>query len=184
MNRSKSPRTLSSVLLAAALAGIAAAGCITNPAPIPPETVVAQVSVQPGTPMTSVPGSGVGLFVQYDAGGHWRISTTCDTSVTGAACTFDVTVTPGAGVTISNVAGVDLQPLDTLSQGIDGTITFLAATRLGMDGISFDTAPGATIQVAMLLDGLQQPTDMYVLGAGGLLTGVPTNPVDLRPATP
>jgi len=181
MNRSKSPHALSSALLAAALA---AAGCISTPAPIPPETVVAQVSVQPGTPMTSVPGSGVGLFVQYDAGGHWQISTTCDTTVTGAACTFDVTVSPAAGVTLSNVSGVDLQPIDTLMQGADGSITFLAATRLGRDGITIDTAPGATIQVSMLLDGLPQPTEMYVLGAGGLLTGVPTNPVDLRPATP
>ena len=49
----------SSALLACAFAGVSAAGCISTPAPTPPATEVAQVSVQPGAAMTSVPGSGV-----------------------------------------------------------------------------------------------------------------------------
>jgi hypothetical protein len=178
MQRSMSP------FLAFAFAGIAATGCITTPAPTPPPTEVAQVSVQPGAPMTSVPGSGVGLYVQYAAGGHWRISTSCDTTVTGASCTFDVTVTPGAGVDITNVASVDLQPTDSFVQGVDGSITLLTQTRLGSDGITFDTEPGATIQVSLLLDGVSKPSAMYALGLNGLLQVAPTNPVDLRPAMP
>jgi hypothetical protein len=179
MKLSLSPRAI-----ACAFAAITTSACTATPEALPPVTEVAQVSVQPGATTTSAPGSGVGLFVQYDPGGHWRVWTTCDASITHASCAFDVTVSTSSGAKIANVQGVDLQPADTFVQDGDGSITLLTETTLGSDGISFDADPGATIQVGMLLDGISEPRDMFVVSQGGVLQGVPTNPVDLRPEAP
>jgi hypothetical protein len=175
---------MASTLAAGALVALGASGC-TVTATIPAlVTDVAEVSVQPGATTTPAPGTGVGLFVQYDKGGHWQLSTTCDTSVSGASCTFDVTVTASSGVRIDNAKGVSLEPTDSFVQYADGSLNLLTETTFGSDGLSFDADPGATIQVDMLLDGIPQPRYVYVVSQGRSLSGVPTNPVDLRPEAP
>src|SRR3954468_9008715 len=50
------------------------------------------------------PGKSAGMFVEYAAGGHWRLVTTCDSVNNGPPCAWDVIVTPEDTRSISNVA--------------------------------------------------------------------------------
>lgn len=161
-----------------------AATLTTDPAPgnpAPPASAVAQIPVDPGGSMSSQPGSGVGLFVQYDLGGHWNLFTTCDTQISGASCSFEVVVSAGAGVTLDKVRGVGLEPSDSVTLEPNGSIRLVTDTSFGSDGLAFDADPGALIEVDMLLDGVAQPRFVFVVSQGVLVSGVPSNPVDFAP---
>jgi hypothetical protein len=171
-------------VVAGAVLAIGASGCIVTPLPIQPVPEVAQVSVQPGAPKVSPPGGGVGLFVQYDTGGHWRLLTNCDTAISGASCAFDVTVSAVVGVKIDNVKGLSLGPTDSFVQFGDGSVNLVTNTTFGSEGLAFDANPGATIRLQVLVDGLPKPTLIHVVSQGGQFDGVPTNPIDLHPEAP
>jgi hypothetical protein len=145
---------------------------------------IADVSIDPAASMDASPGDGVGLFVEYAGDGHWNVFTTCDTSISGASCNFDVVISADPSVVLSRVEGQDLNDFDTLSLDGDGSIRLVTDTDFGMNGVSFNAAPGATIEVDMLLDGVEQPEFVYAVSDGVLLRGVPSNPVDFTPATP
>ncbi|MFT3770355.1 MAG: hypothetical protein QM820_33425 [Minicystis sp.] len=193
-----SPRTnklasIFSTLTAAAAITLGASGCVvtagydTDPyvEPVPvPVTTVAEIDIDPGATMSADPGNGVGVFVQYDAGGYWTLFTTCDTAISGAACNFDILVSADSRVFLDNVEGFDLEPTDSITLGADGSINLVTDTSFGMNGLTFDADPGAVIEVDVLLDGVAQPQFVYVVSDGRLLSGVPTNPVDFAPAAP
>ena len=145
---------------------------------------VAEIAIDPGATMSSDPGNGVGLFVQYDQGGHWNLFTTCDTAITGTSCNFDVIVSADRDVLIDNVQGVDLEDRDSVTLNPDGSVNLVTDTSFGSQGLSFDADPGAVIEVDMLLDGVAQPRFVYVVSDGDLLDGVPSNPVDFAPVAP
>jgi hypothetical protein len=158
-------------------------GPYVEPDPVPVATI-AEVSVDPGATMAADPGNGVGVFVQYDAGGYWTLYTTCDTAVSGTSCNFDILLSADARVSLANVDGVDLDPSDSITLGADGSINLVTDTAFGMNGVTFDADPGAVIEADVLLDGVPQPQFVFVVSDGRLLSGVPTNPVDLAPAAP
>ena len=58
----------------------AAAGS-SKPTPSPASSTPILVDVDTDKTMTAAPGEGVGVFTEYAAGGHWRVSWTCDTKV-------------------------------------------------------------------------------------------------------
>jgi hypothetical protein len=172
---------LGSLLLTLAAAGLAlgATGCtvsaeVTGPA-------VDTVSIDPDAAMTLTPGSGVGVYVSYASGGHWTISTTCDVA-TRSYCYFDLNVRADPGVTVDNVEGHDLEAADTLSLEVNGSITLKTETTRGTDGVSFDTPPGATIELDAMLEGDSAERFVFVVQDGKLLHGVPGNPVDFIPS--
>jgi hypothetical protein len=174
---------LASLLVSLGL-GLAASGCyvqagvdITTPVAGP-----AQVDIDPGASMASTPGEGVGLFVEYAGNGHWNVFTTCDTNISGAACSFDVVLSADPGVFLDNVQGQDLSGGDVVALHDDGSIHLVAETSFGMNGLSFDADPGAAIEVDMLLDGSAQPRFVYSVSGGVLQDGAPSNPVDFVPA--
>ena len=145
---------------------------------------VAQVTIDTGATLSLTPGDGVGVFVQYAQGGHWNLSTTCDTRSSGQSCAFDVVISPSDGATLSGVQGQDLSSADTLQLRPDGTVRLLTSTSYGTNGISFDAPPGATVEIDALLDGAAQPSLVNVVSDGAVLAGVPTNPVALSPSYP
>lgn len=193
LNLRKALSILSTLTVSAVLA-LGATGCVftgsasvdtTDPVVVDdPGPAISTVSIDPGASMSASPGDGVGLFVSYDAGGHWTIFTTCDTAISGASCNFDVLVSADPRVIIENVEPADLNPSDRLMLNSDGSINLVADTDFGMNGFSFDADPGAMIEVDMLLDGVAQPRFVYAVSDGVLLEGVPTNPVDFDPAAP
>src|SRR5262245_53008903 len=64
---------------------------VSPPDETPPAQTPMAVTIDTDQTMTAGPGDGTGLFVEYAAGGHWKIWLTCDTNKTGQACPFDVT---------------------------------------------------------------------------------------------
>ncbi|MFL5582108.1 MAG: hypothetical protein ACJ8AO_17215 [Gemmatimonadaceae bacterium] len=160
-------------------ASIGVDGTIVDPGP-----VIAEVSIDPGATLEASPGDGVGLFVEYAGGGHWNVFTTCDTAFSGTSCNFDVLVSADPRVQLSHVEGYELNAFDTLSLNGDGSIQLVTDTDFGMNGMSFDADPGATIEVDILLDGEAQPQFIYAVSDGVILKGVPTSPVDFTPAAP
>jgi hypothetical protein len=145
---------------------------------------IALVVVDADATIPLTPGESVGLFVQYARGGHWNLSTTCDARLSGQSCAFDVLVSPAPAASLSGVEGQGLSRDDALELRSDGTVRLVTATSFGTDGITFDSDPGALIEVDALLDGVDQPRLVHVVSEGIVVEGVPTNPVDLSPSAP
>jgi hypothetical protein len=145
---------------------------------------VALVIIDAGATLPLTPGESVGLFVQYAPGGHWNVTTTCDTRISGQSCAFDVVISPAPGATFSALEGQGLSRDDTLELRSDGSVRLVTATTSGTDGITFDSDPGALIEIDALLDGVVQPRLLHVVSEGAVLDGVPDNPVDLSPSAP
>ncbi len=127
-------------------------------------------------------GQGAGVFIEYSAGGHWQLRTTCDTSKTNASCQFDILVTPQDKSAISNMAPVDLEPEDSVLPFETASYQFLATTSSDVDGITFDSDPGAAISIDVYLDNTCALPFVFWVGDGALHSGAPTNPLILVPS--
>jgi hypothetical protein len=145
---------------------------------------IALVTIDADATIPLDPGESVGLFVQYARGGHWIVSTTCDTRTSGASCAFDVVISPAPGAAFSNLSGQGLTREDTLELQDDGTVHLVTATSLEIDGLTFDSDPGALIQIDALLDGADEPRLVHLVSDGAVVEGVPTNPVEISPSSP
>jgi hypothetical protein len=151
----------------------------TAPAPSQPLLV----DVDPNQTLETTPGSGLGVYVEYQTGGHWLVWWTCDSDQTGYACHYriDASVTQG---TLTNVAGQNLEPTDSVSQPNPQQVTAITATTSGADGVQFDATPGATLSVAVQVD-----ADVYFFfvqdkKVNGGYTGALTNPLLFQPTSP
>jgi hypothetical protein len=173
-------------LTLAAVAGLGAAssGCyvITSPGDGAP---IQQASLDTDATMTVKGGAGAGAFVQYKSGGHWDVYTSCDFSTSGVPCTFSVIITTvDATATLSNVAGQALGDEDAAQLDADGSISLTTQTSTGLDGVTFDADPGATVEVDITLDGVDHPELCDWVSAGKVVLGADTNPVDFIPTSP
>jgi hypothetical protein len=133
--------------------------------------------------ISSPPGEGIGVLVDYDAGGHWHIWSVCDTAVTGLSCGWDVTAQVMSGDPVTNLSGDDLESGDFAGTTHSDTTFFSAETDLGVDGVFFDTAPGAPVEVSASVDGCVFADVISWSNAGDAQTST-TNPVTLTPASP
>jgi hypothetical protein len=105
------------------------------------------VRVDTGKTMVAAGGDGAGVFVEYQTGGHWHISWTCDSLRTGETCSFFHRV-DGAS---SELTG--LQSLSATQTGpsrIESSSTVAGAVA----EMFFDTAPGAIISLQSELAGV------------------------------
>ncbi len=188
--------SLFSVVALAAGLGALAAGCgdgggggeyYAGPEPAyqGPSANPQQVAIDTGATVKGSPGGGVGVFVEYTAGGHWQVVTQCDTNTSGLSCGFDVFV---AGVdtatTLSNPQGTNLAGRDTVSMASDGSLHLATNTGATNGGLTFDATAGATVQLEMYLDGNIQPDFIYWVGNSVLHTGAPTDPINFAPSAP
>jgi hypothetical protein len=155
-------------------------------APPPPQSNVEPmlVSIDADATITAEPGEGVGLFVEYAAGGTWRIWSTCDTNYSNVACVFDVAASVDDASELTDVFGEDLDGHDEIGF-IDFASAYMhAEVSSDIDGMKLITTPGAILRVETYLDGVPQPRFVYWFGDGVLHTGAPTNPVDFEPSAP
>jgi hypothetical protein len=149
------------------------------------------VDVDPNRTMNATPGDGVGVFTQYQSGGHWNVWWTCDTNKTSLPCNFDVTVTVSGG-SITNAVGTALERTDTLTQATPQTLEVTTTTTTAVDGVTFDTVlpAGTTTPVITLdakLNGVEDPTYLFFVQDGninGNYTGQLTDPLMLEPSSP
>jgi hypothetical protein len=135
--------------------------------------------------MNANPGDGVGVFTEYRSGGHWRVWWTCDTNKTSQSCSFTVSATTSGA--ISNAAGISLQADDSVQQ-INGTgVSAATTTTVSVQGMTFDTAPGATITLDAQMDGQESGEILFFVQDGkinGGYMGTLTDPLQLQPSVP
>jgi hypothetical protein len=133
--------------------------------------------------ISSAPGEGIGVLVDYDTGGHWHVWTVCDTSISNFACAFDVTAQVLGGDVVTSVTGENLESGESAGLACPDTAYLSSTTDLGIDGVRFTTTPGASVQITGAVDGTVFP-DIVFWAFQGAAQASTTNPVTLTPASP
>jgi hypothetical protein len=189
---SRNPKVASLALVVA----VAATGCVIdargghdhdhgwNEKPTDTLTDPEQVAIDADALLEAEPGDGIGVMVEYGTGGHWHVFTTCDYNTPanpGVPCAFDIFATALGRTTIENASGEDLAGNDSIKLDAEGTLHLYTENTLGLNGMSFDAAPGAVVELEVYLDGQPDPHFIYWVGKDVLHTGAPSNPVRFEP---
>ena len=135
------------------------------------------------------PGQGVGVFTQYKTGGQWTVWWTCDTNVTSLSCNFqiDVTVASGASGAITNVVNQLTEQGALLSQPTPNEVSATTTTTTAVDGIVFNTTPGAVITLDAKVGGSEDGSFLFFVQDGqvnGGYQGTLSDPLMLEPSSP
>lgn len=144
--------------------------------------VIEESSIDTDELLDVEPGAGAGTFVEYEAGGTYHVTTSCDAD-SGADCYWDIVVRPLEGALVS-AAPLDLESDDSLSFGADDSLRLVANTGRDFDGFTIQTEPGAALEVDALLDSACGNRYLFWVGDGALHSGAPSNPMDLIPSEP
>jgi hypothetical protein len=154
----------------------------------PPPPVITEpmrVNIASDVALDAIPGDGVGVFVEYYAGGTYRIWTTCDTTFSGNACAFDIFTSVDSSSNIVATTEEDLEGVDTITVNPgQGTVDLRFDTGGDYDSAVIDVTPGAILRLEAFVDGASDPRFVYWFGNGVLHEGAPTNPVDFAPTKP
>jgi hypothetical protein len=185
-------RVLISSLLA--VLGLSATGCWVEydnsrrtppPAQTTPQTPTptpdpVRVTIDTGRALTVSPGGGAGLFITYDAGGNWKLSWTCDTSVNPrrtSPCVFDI------AVGTHGIQELSVQPSNAVVQQDATSFSIRTSTTTTLDSATLRTEPGSSIAVTMRIDNNVYPSLIWYV-SDGKLTTAPSDPIELVPSTP
>jgi hypothetical protein len=144
------------------------------------------VDVDPDKTLTAAPGQGVGVFVEYQTGGHWHVWWTCDTTKTSLNCVFDVKGSVDSGA-LANVQAEAFEPADTLSSPSAQSFEAKTTTTTAVDGVRFDAPLGATLTVDAAIGGLRDGSFYFFVQNGqvnGGYTGRLTDPLKFEASTP
>jgi hypothetical protein len=144
----------------------------------------ASVAIDTGSAITTPPGEGAGVFVEYQPGGHWHVFASCDTVLTGSGCAFDVTAQVFGGGGVSGVLAEDLEPGDIAGSACADTAYLSVNTGSNLDGMRFDAPPGASIRVTASLGGAIYRDLIFWVGGGDVRSDANSNPLDLTPSAP
>jgi hypothetical protein len=148
-------------------------------------------------------GQGVGVFVEYQAGGHWAIQWTCDTALTNLDCQFQI----GASLLGAPLSSVDasadassgtpdaLTALTSELQSQNGQVTqpspaevmATTTTFTAVDGMTFDAPPGATIVVDAKVNGEDNGAFLFFVQddkVNGGYQGTLSDPLMFQPSSP
>ncbi len=165
-----------------------------------PSSTPMLVKIDPGASMVQTPGQGVGVFTQYDPtstadpGGHWYIWWTCDTNTSGEPCAFDISVSVAHGE-ITDATPQGFGETDLLSGGGSGTdggagsasLTAQTTTTSTVQGVHFNTDPGAVITLSASLGGDYSGSFLFFVEDGkvnGGYRGMLHDPLELQPSSP
>ncbi len=155
-----------------------------------PSAMPMLATIDPSATMMQTPGQGVGVFTQYDPGGHWYVWWTCDTSLSGLSCPFTVGVSVATGA-ISNALTEGFSNTDQLTSagdgGTSGSLSATATATTQVQGLHFDATPGATITLSAALGGGYSGQFLFFVQNGkvnGGYTGTLTDPLQLEPSSP
>jgi hypothetical protein len=155
--------------------------------------------VDTGQTLTAPAGQGVGVFIEYQTGGHWLLSWTCDTSLTGHSCPFALAVdviSGGAGLAPEGGAapGTIANVIDQLTAADGawrtpsaGELSVSTTTTTNTDAIGFDTYPSATITLTVTLSGAENGSFLFFVQDGkvnGGYKGIISDPLMLVASTP
>jgi hypothetical protein len=141
------------------------------------------VRVDTDATLVTTPGNGIGVYIEYQSGGHWRVSWTCDTALTNLSCNFVVDASVATG-TIASPTPDGFLSGDSLTQPSSRRVEAVTTTTGDEDAMLFDTTPGAVITVSVSLNA---PVSFFFVqdnqGNGGY-KGTLTNPLLFEPTSP
>jgi hypothetical protein len=126
-------------------------------APVDPgtaSTAAMLVEVDSNQTMNAQPGEGVGVFVEYNKGGHWHVWWTCDTNQGDhQSCDFSVSISAATG----NITNVDATELagGLYSAPTPSRLEARSTTTTEVKGFRFDTDAGAVITLEATLASAQ-----------------------------
>jgi hypothetical protein len=127
-------------------------------------------------------GYGAGVFVEYSTGGLWYLWTSCDSSLDGGHCAYDIHVR--AHSAIDDVAGYDLEDWDSVDHYAGDAFSFYVDTAYHSDGVEFTTDPGALVEIELVLDDYIAPEFFVWYGNGYVHDGASGSPVVFQPDAP
>lgn len=152
----------------------------------PANTTPILVDVDTNQTMEAAPGQGVGVFTEYTAGGHWHVWWTCDSLVNkDSSCPFDVRISVASGA-ITNVKTEKFEDKDSIVTSAK-SITAQTTATTDLDGLVFDTDPGAIITLDAAVAGQHDPRFLFFVQKGeinGGFKGTLTNPLMLEGSSP
>jgi hypothetical protein len=143
------------------------------------------VVVDDNRTLTATPGQGVGVFIEYQTGGHWHVWWTCDSSVTGLSCTFEVGAAVATGV-ISNVQS-EGAPAQSSVSATPRQVIVSTVTTSELDGVWFDAPAGQSVEIDAQLNGTRDGHFLFFVQDGvvnGGYTGTLTDPLVFSPSGP
>lgn len=147
-------------------------------------TVPMRVVVDRDAVLEAAPGEGMGVFVEYRAGGAWRVSWACDTNVTARPCPFSIRLTSAApafdAVDVTHAAGPS-------TFAADNTLDISSETTTELAYVDLSAAPGAILTVDAILEDTGEPAYVFFVQDGkvnGGFEGSLTNPLELEPSAP
>lgn len=190
---------MSSFLLAltAGVAGAATTGCFfvgdhhhddDTPDvddPTPPDTVtVSEVAIQPDRVLEAAPGEGVGIFVEYLTGGHWRVWTTCDTFTSKQVCAFTLFASTRVSEDLLSFGAEDVEGFDKLVRLDDGSVQLIAETDSDVDVLTLDVTDGQPLDLEVYIDGQSAQPYVYWVSGDVIHGGAPANPIRFVPQAP
>lgn len=144
------------------------------------------VAIATDETMEADPGEGAGVFVEYQAGGTWRIWTTCDTQITSTACHYQLSLQSEIGAVFSApnefTTGMSSDRL-VASSGKSISATMTTTTETSALEVRMEP-PGASLQLQATLDGSSDSRIIFWIGPDALHSGAPSNPVIFEPTTP
>jgi len=142
---------------------------------------IAEVSITEGQVVETEPGVGAGLFVSTTAQGQWRLTTSCDTQLTGFGCDWDVILSVPPGERLVDVGIADGEAFDAVYRIDSGAFQWLTLTGRDFDALDFTAEPGQVVRLDVLLDGVSAPSFIYWSFDGYVVAGAPSDPVDFVP---
>ncbi len=149
-----------------------------------PDFVPPQDSIDTDVELTELE-SGVGMFIEYFAGGTWQVRFGCDTDQSGFPCLWTMVAQTLDGSAIRAVEGVELEPADDTTVPEDGVLVLQTVTEDDLDGVRFRVAEGTGIGFDLWLEGSDTPNRyVYWVSAGALNQGIPEPVFDLVPSEP
>lgn len=146
-------------------------------------TQIVRATIDTDATLETVPGEGIGAFIEYAEGGRWHVFTACDTELSGLPCYFNVIAILPEGATYGGVSEESLESEDAIYEYEDG-LELVTVTRGDVDGMYFDAPEGEVVRFEVYLDDRPDPRFIYWVGGGAVHNGAPTNPIDLKPSSP
>jgi hypothetical protein len=135
------------------------------------------VHIDTGQGLTTKPGDGVGVFVEYDGGGVWKLWTTCDTNKSGVTCGFDLYAT-AEGLSVLGLD--DTEGSDFVDVGGKAAHASFD-TASDTDGVTFQTKPNAVLELEAYIDGDSASPYVFWVGDGQVHSGAPSLVTDFWP---
>jgi hypothetical protein len=144
------------------------------------------VDVDTNKTMNAAPGDGVGIFVEYAAGGQWHVWWTCDTNKTSESCAFTIKIATKTG-SMSDLVLAGTAQGDSLQQSDTQTLDAVTTTTSNAVDVKFTGDPGGTIEIEAAVGGVDDSSFFFFVQNGtvnGGYTGALSDPLRFEGNTP